>query len=375
MKLLFIPVSAPRGFGEYARARQIALAAAARWPAVQIRFVLSREAPYAASCPFATTLLPASATFHTPDVIALLEQYRPDLVIFDNAGRAAQIRAAHRLGAKVVYVSSRRRQRARAFRFSLLRAISEHWIAYPEFVAGAPGPLERLKLRLAGGPRVRYLDTILPPAPEGSAADLTAGLGIGAAPFVLVVPGGGTPHPGAEDAPAIAARAAALLATRGHDTVLVGVTAPGDAPARLHCLAHRPLNELAALMRAAALVLTNGGDTLLQALACARPCLAVPIAPDQAARIAHLERLGLITAAPLDARALADAAAGLLADTARQQAQLAILAAHPVRNALPEVLAAIAALTGADCVDGEPASGMPRDAQAQAVPPSPGLRS
>ncbi|HTY50603.1 MAG TPA: hypothetical protein VMB48_13015 [Steroidobacteraceae bacterium] len=346
MKLLFIPVSAPRGFGEYARARAIALAAAARWPAAQIRFVLSREAPYAAACPFPATLLPASATFHSPEVIALLEDFRPNLVVFDNAGRSAQIRAAHRLGAKVVYVSSRRRQRARAFRFGLLHAIDEHWIAYPEFVAGAPGPLERWKLRLAGGPRLRYLDAILPETPE-LAQNLPARLGVGAAPFILVVPGGGTPHPGAEDAPAIAAQAAARLAAQGLDTVLVGVEAPADAPARLRTLARLPADELAALLRAAALVVTNGGDTLLQALACARPCLACPIAPDQAPRIAHLARLGLVSAAPLNAAGLAAAAAALRAEPERQRAQLAALAAHPVRNALPQVLAAIAVLTGA----------------------------
>ncbi|HTY48657.1 MAG TPA: hypothetical protein VMB48_03070 [Steroidobacteraceae bacterium] len=366
MKLLFIPVSAPRGFGEYARTRQIALAAAARWPAAQIRFVLSRAASYASSCPFPATLLPASATFHSREVIALLQQFRPDLVLFDNAGRSAQIRAAHHLGARVVYVSSRRRQRTRAFRLGLLRSIDEHWIAYPEFVAGRLGVLERLKLRLPGGPRIRYLDTILPePAPSGPepaippAADqsgpgmveIVPYLGAGARPFVLVVPGGGTPHPGAEDAPATVARAAAQIAARGWQTLLVGVVRPADAPAQLHAIARRPLEELAALLRAAALVITNGGDTLLQALACARPCVACAIAPDQAPRIAHLAGLGLITAAPLDARALADAATALLADSQRQRAQLAALAAHPVHNALPEVLAAIGALTGAAQTD------------------------
>ena len=52
LRLLFIPVSGPRGMGEYARAIAIATAVAQRWPNVEIRFALSRRAAYAAETPF-----------------------------------------------------------------------------------------------------------------------------------------------------------------------------------------------------------------------------------------------------------------------------------------------------------------------------------
>src|ERR1700722_16835191 len=107
MRFLFVPVSAPRGYGEYARAREIARAAQSRWPDAQLHFVLSAQAPYAADCPFPVPLLPGSATLHTPQVVALLKSFQPHLVIFDNAGRTAQLRAARAGGARIVYVSSR----------------------------------------------------------------------------------------------------------------------------------------------------------------------------------------------------------------------------------------------------------------------------
>ncbi|HXC20881.1 MAG TPA: hypothetical protein VNV13_05315, partial [Steroidobacteraceae bacterium] len=132
--MLFVPVSGPFGVGEYARSLAIAHAAKRRWPNADIHFVLSREAQYAASTPFSATLLASSPTFHSAEVIALMEKFRPDVLIFDNAGRTTQLRAARRVGARVVYISARARQRRKAFRLSWMRLIDEHWIAYPEFL-------------------------------------------------------------------------------------------------------------------------------------------------------------------------------------------------------------------------------------------------
>ena len=97
--MLFVPVSGPRGMGEYARALALATAASRRWPALQVHFAVSRAAPYAADTPFPATLLPASPTFHTPEMRELIAAFRPTLVVFDNAGRTAQLRAAAGSGA------------------------------------------------------------------------------------------------------------------------------------------------------------------------------------------------------------------------------------------------------------------------------------
>jgi hypothetical protein len=318
--VVFVPVSGKYGMGEYARSAAIALAVQRRWSDAAIHFVLSRQAPYAAGAPFASTLLPSSPTFHSPAVIEVLERLKPDVVIFDNAGRTAQLRAAKRLGARVVYISSRRRQRRKAFRLSWMRMLDEHWIAYPEFIAGKLRWHEQLKLWCLGRPTLRYLDVILPqPTPQECAA-IVARFGCVAGSYVLVVPGGGTGHPRAADAVAQFFIASTQLAAGGVATVFVGppgAQEPGGEILKDPCL-HRvgplPQNELAALMRSARLILANGGSTLMQGIACANACVAVPIAGDQIGRIKDCVRHQVAVAAALDSADMVRSVNALLND-------------------------------------------------------------
>jgi glycosyltransferase involved in cell wall biosynthesis len=337
--LLFVPVSGAYGMGEYARSLSIARAAAARWP-VEVHFMLSRQAPYAAGTPFAHTLLPASPTFHSAEVIEFIEAWRPHAVLFDNAGRTAQLRAARSGGARVIYVSARPRQRRRAFRMGWMRLIDEHWIAYPEFIAGRLRPIERLKLRLLGRPAVRYLDVLIEPENAARRAALLATLGCAQGSYVLVVPGGGTGHPGAADATAVF-RAAARRLAGASPVLFVGPVAPGDEPPtpdavgqvtddvgtesgrpspRLRLLGPMPQPDLVELMRGARLVLANGGSTLMQAIACGTACVGAAIAKDQAQRLSACARAGAACAAPLEAEPLARTAAALLGDATRLDA-------------------------------------------------------
>jgi predicted glycosyltransferase len=333
VRILFVPVSGTYGMGEYARSLAIARAASRRWPGAAIHFVLSREAPYAADAPFRTTLLSSSPTFHSAAVIELLEAWRPDIVIFDNAGRTAQLRAARRSGARVVYISARRRQRRKAFRWHWMRLIDEHWIAYPEFIAGPLGFFEKLKLTMVGQPLVRYLDVIFSRADPAQRAAILSRAGCGAGSFVLVVPGGGTGHPGAADAVGQFMAAAHALAARGAATVYVGPTSGGagaiDAvhQPNLHLLGPLPQADLAELMRSALLIVANGGSTLLQAIACGNACIAVPIAKDQIERTRRCVAAGVAAAATLDAASIVQAADRLLQNEP-ERAALAERAAH-----------------------------------------------
>jgi predicted glycosyltransferase len=335
-RILFVPVSGTYGMGEYARSLAIARAASRRWPGAGIHFVLSREAPYAADAPFRATLLSSSPTFHSAAVIELLEEWRPDIVIFDNAGRTAQLRAARRLGARVVYISARRRQRRKAFRWHWMRLIDEHWIAYPEFIAGRLGFFEKLKLTMVGRPLVRYLDVIFSRADPAQRAAILSRAGCGAGSFVLVVPGGGTGHPGAADAVGQFMAAARALAARGAATVYVGPTGAGAGGTgaigavhqpNLHLLGPLPQADLAELMRSARLIVANGGSTLLQAIACGNACIAVPIAKDQIERTRRCVAAGVAAAATLDAASIVQAADRLLQNEP-QRAALAERAAH-----------------------------------------------
>src|SRR5580698_7667547 len=193
-RILFVPVSGTFGMGEYARSLAIARAASRRWQGAAIHFVLSREAPYAAGAPFPSTLLASSPTFHTAAVVELLGTWRPDVVIFDNAGRTAQLRAARALGARIVYISARRRQRRKAFRWRWMRLIDEHLIAYPQVIAGLFGFFEKLTPKMAGRPAVRYLDVTLSPADPEQRGAVPSRAGFDAGTYVPVVPGGRTGH-------------------------------------------------------------------------------------------------------------------------------------------------------------------------------------
>lgn len=332
--------------GEYARCLMIATALTRRLPRLEIHFALSRAAPYAAATPFPTTLLPSSATFHPREVRALIRELKPRVVVFDNAGRTAQLRAAHEVAARIVYVSSRRRQRRKAFRLRWMRLIDEHWIAYPRFIAGALNPLERLKLRVLKRPTVRFVDTLLPAPDLARSNECLARFMLEAGDYVLIVPGGGSGHAGAEQAPAIVAAAARSIARRGVPTLLVAADAAADGadPAAFLRVAPRlPPAELIELIRTARLVVCNGGDTLLQVLACGLPCVAVPIAHDQAHRIDRCVRAGLAVRAELNAHAIESAALAAL-ERGRRAAGAPLTGRPRVRNRMEDVLEALTKL-------------------------------
>jgi glycosyltransferase involved in cell wall biosynthesis len=370
-RILFVPVSGTFGMGEYARSLAIARGIQQRWPGASIQFILSREAPYAAQTPFATTLLASSPTFHSAAVIGVMRQWRPDVVIFDNAGRTAQLRAARQLGARVVYISARRRQRGKAFRLRWMRLIDEHWIAYPEFIAGSLRRLERLKLYFLRRPAVRYLDVILAPPTRMDGESTLARIGCEPGSFVLVVPGGGTGHPGANDAVGTFLGAAQALAASGIPTVFVGradaAAARAQANDRVHFNDHAPAGDrahppspaplrtpgslpqtdLAELMRAARLIVVNGGSTLLQSIACGKACIAVPIAGDQRERIRRCVAAEVALAAALDSSAIVRVASGLLQNESERNALAARAAALGLADGVAVAVRALHALLAA----------------------------
>ena len=318
--MLFVPVSGRFGMGEFARSSAIARGAQVKWPGAAIRFILSREAPYATHVNFAVDLLPSSPTFHSDAVIRIMRTWRPDVVIFDNAGRTRQLAAAKRLGARVVYISARPRQRRKAFRLRWMGLLDEHWIAYPEFIAGRLNFWERSKLRLLGRPDVRYLDVILSRHRAASTPSMMSRLGCSAGEYALVVPGGGTGHPNASGALLEFLNAARGIAAGGTPTIFVGPTDDAAAAANLTMAGTLPQADLADLMRSARLVVVNGGSTLLQAIASGKACIAIPIAGDQQDRIRSCVRAGVAIGVPPEARAIIRAAADLLNDADRTDA-------------------------------------------------------
>jgi UDP:flavonoid glycosyltransferase YjiC (YdhE family) len=346
-RVLFVPVSGARGMGEYARALALATAAAQRLPDLQIHFVVSQQAPYAAGTPFPTTLVPSSPTFHSVEVAEVIRTFRPTLVVFDNAGRTTQLQAAAKAGARVIYVSSRVRQRRKAFRPQWMRVIDEHWIAYPEFIAGSSGFFEKLLMSLMGRPRLRFLDAILPPTEAERAQGVRSQFAIRDGEYVLVVPGGGSDYERAKNAPQIVAEAARRLALRGYPTIVVGVSAlTGEQaneslPPELRLSPRIPMAALGELIRRARVVISNGGDTLLQTLACNRACVAIPIAGDQPHRIEKCVQASLALGATLDSDDIERVALSVLQNDELRQRLERTTAQAGIANAMESALAAI----------------------------------
>ena len=298
--------------GEYARCLSLAGAMQRQWPEVRCHFLLSREAPYASSTSFETHLMPASVTLSGAAVDRAFQKIRPDLVVFDNAGRSAHLQAARALGARTIYISSRRRQRRKAFRLRWMYRLDEHWLAYPAQLFGPLSFLERSKMSLMSRPTVRFLDSVLAPQ-DVAAADALAGSPAGHA--VIFIPGGGSAHPGAADVPQRFVEAACAVAASGQSVQFVAgpsFSRPIPAVAGLQVLRAPSGGALMVMLARARLLVVNGGDTLVQALVLGKPCVAVPIAADQFARVRWCAGRAVIRTP--EATGLANTVAQLLAD-------------------------------------------------------------
>lgn len=352
VKLLFVPVSGPHGAGEYYRSVAIAGAAQQRWPQAEISFVMNREAGYAQQVPFATRLIDGSPTYNTAAVKRAIEELRPDVVIFDSAGRRAQLACARRLRTRTVYISSRPTTRWKGFRLRRMRLLDQHWLVWPQFLQGEVTRWERLKLRLIPTVQIVPLNVIFPAPDPERAARLYGKLGVTRGRYVLISAGGGGNHRGGRPASEVFAEAAARIrsdAQLPEDLQMVWVRGPNYAGEDRELPGVQITGALGGeqmidLLAGARLGVINGGSLLLQALSLQVPCVAAPVATDQDRRIELCARRGLLASAPLDAAAIATATCGLLRDTTQYSALLQELQRVNLANGVEVALDALARL-------------------------------
>jgi hypothetical protein len=346
-RLLFVPVSGPGGSGEYFRSLAIARGVERRWPDALIHFVVSRLASYADAVPYAATRIDTSPTQAIAAVVAELRAIRPEVVVFDSAGRAAQLKAAVAEGARCVYVSSRFKTRWKGFRLRRMRYLDEHWLMGPEFLGTGLNWLERAKLVVAGRPRVRFLPTCYEPPTEATLASVPARLGLKPREYLLYCPGGAGRFAGLAHGPTVfQAAAGEVLERTGLASVLVGraETAPAAGLVTVPAL---PNDELMALVAQAKLCIINGGSLLAQCLAQRAPAVAAPIAGDQAANIACAARLGYLVGAPFESRGLARVVLAVLADESGLAALRGRVEALALRNGVDIAVEAIGSMLAA----------------------------
>lgn len=335
-RVLFVPVSGSEGSGEVQRCRLLADALHARWPSAEPHFLLANGAP---AVPWPTSTLSASPTRAVPEVVAAIERVRPAVVVFDGNTRVAALRAARRVGARVVLLSSRTSARDRGFRWRRTARLQEHWLVGADLLPEG-GWREKLARWRYPAVVVRRFATLF--APPADADALLQRLAI-RRPYAVLCAGGGRQMLDGESAAQRFGSTAAALARRG--LTAVAVAAPTVAPAI--DAGELPNAELMALLAQADVALLGGGSLLVQALALGTPTLALPLQAEQAARVAWLDRAGAVLTATASApEALAEALLRLQADgpaRARLRSQAEALG---LANGLPAAAAALAKLAG-----------------------------
>ncbi len=282
----------------------IAEALAARWPTLNISFGLSRQAPYAQACPFTTYLFNRSVTKESRALQQLLNEITPDIVIFDCSGRAAQIRYASQLGAKVVFISQHRKKRQRGLSCRRLPYLDAHWITQFQFVDGALSWFDKVKIKAFAAPSPEFIGPVF----HQPSAELPGHLQqLAGKTFVLWSAGGGGHSYNGLSATDIFYQTAACFAEPDvQHLVICGKNYRGHLTAneQITVVDSIPNNQLMSLLQQARLVVTGGGDLMAQAIALKANVVAVAVAKDQPLRIARCVQQQCVYQAPLDSRLL-----------------------------------------------------------------------
>lgn len=312
--ILFVPVSSDKGVGEYTRSSILADALQEKYPQSEIHFILNRNMKLAASCRYTTHLSNYSPTKDTPLVKSIISKVKPDLVIFDCAGRAKQFAHAKRSGAKVIFISQHKKKRARGLSFRRLLFCDLQWVVQPDFAIQPLTLVEKLKLKLSGKQAPKNIGAILP-----AAADVNSVLNkysLVSNQYVLFSAGSGGHEINGELASDTFYRAALLVSQQTKLKVVVafGSNYPNELPASDKTMNIRslPSNEFLVLLNQAKSRVLSAGSTLLQVIEMRKPSLAVAVSKDQPVRLARCSGLGLVIAADCLDREIADKTLNLI---------------------------------------------------------------
>lgn len=297
-KFLFIPVSSAEGIGEYMRSMIIADEVKRLWPSAEIKFILSKQAPYAAQCPYPAVLLEDTPTKQVKAVNQIMSDYQPDIVLFDASGRKSQLVHAHKLGAKVIFLSQHKRKRSRGMKIGRALVTDCHWVVQPEFVIGPISWLDRLKLKLINKPAPLNIGPVFTQPDASTQSALLAQYQLTHNEFVLFNAGSGGHRINSELAADIFAKAAhdCYKASGILSVMVFGPNYPNVLPEFEGVVVIPQLNnqQFINLLAAAKAAVLSGGDTLLQAIALHKPTLAVSVSKDQPSRITACELKGLV---------------------------------------------------------------------------------
>lgn len=314
--ILFIPVSSSEGVGEYTRSVILAEVLQEQIPDADIHFILNKHTDYSYTCPFNVHYSHHSATKDTPKVKSVLNEIRPDLVIFDCAGRSQQFVYAKSLGAKIIFISQHRKKRARGLKIRRLLNSDLHWVVQPHYAIAQLSYLERLKLKILQKPHPKNIGPILSKIDQGETAELLKKYTITSGEYFIFSAGsGGHKHNNLLAADIFHQAAEEFQRKTNISSIMVfGENYPKKLPvdSSVLCMKHIPNSEFLILLNEAKGIVCSAGDTMLQAIELRKPSVAAIVSKDQPIRLDACLRKGLVLSAKTNAQDLSFQAIKLL---------------------------------------------------------------
>ncbi len=339
IRFLFIPVSSIKGIGEYMRSLILAKEIKLRWPGAKIKFILNRHVRYVDSCPFETELLDSSPTKHIAEVNKIIEDFRPQLVVFDASGRQAQLAKAKSIGAITIFISQHAKKRCRGMRWKRAKFTDFHFVAQPEFAIKPVGYLDKLKLKLLKKAEPDCVGAFFNQPSIQKSNDVLKRFGVEKGQYLIASAGSGGHQSNGEFVAEIFYRATEEITKKiGLKTIMVmGPGYPNALPKSNNVIIISSLDNdsFIALLDNAKAALLSGGHSLLQALALQTPVLACPVSKDQPDRIKICQKRKIVNSVDLE---LLVEKASLMLTEEKLQALKSQLQQQPSSNGVNTIL-------------------------------------
>lgn len=300
-RILFLPVSSTVGMGEYVRSLCLAKELSRVHPDMQLAFGLNRNAMYIDDCPFEVFPLDDTPTRCTGAVLEMIDQFAPDLVIFDASGRVRQFAGCKRRNIRTVFIAQHQRKLNRALRFRRIKYTDLILVAQPPAFIKSHSILQKCWLKLFNKNSPVVAGPIFANVSLEQTQEYLQESGLVVGEYVVVNAGGGGNmlSSAGKNVAAIELFVNAIqdLAREANKQVVVipgrnykGVLTSG-LPNNVKVIPHCEEHEFNILLANASAALLSGGSALLQAIASGLThILAVPVAKDQKERIALCEK-------------------------------------------------------------------------------------
>lgn len=309
-RILFVPVSSPEGVGEYMRSLMIAQSLASQVSDVHIKFILSEQAPYAESCPYETHLCPASPTLHSDIVNNIIDEFKPNIVIFDASGRASQLKKAKQVGAYTIFFAQHDRKLRKGLKANRLRYTDKIFAVQPKELMQPIGLLNRLKIHMLSKASPEFVGPVFPVNLDDKKAVLEH-YGLEEDNFIVISTGSGSHNVNGVASNTIFSEAANTISekTSLKCVYVRGQNFQGEISLNTDIIDFASLapKDFITLLSSARVAVLGGGGSLLQALAFNRPVVCAALAKDQHDRVEACAKFYGVSNCPPTSNAICEA--------------------------------------------------------------------